>query len=154
MKSSKQRRTEIKAERAARAAEKATVHAAQKRREREEMLEGKGLPPGAAPCNPALLAPYNSYGIPRFVERGYYVDIPFHCRDCGKEEVWRATQQKWWYEVAGGYVYSGASRCRSCRRVERERRTEARRVHLEGLAAREKGRQSGQPSGKTSTNNR
>ena len=79
------------------------------------------LPPKdtTAPCNPELLAPYNSYGAPRFVYRGYYVDEPFKCASCGEEGVWRATQQKWWYEVAKGHV--------------EERRDEARRVHLEGV---------------------
>lgn len=84
--------------------------------------------------NEGALARYNSYGAPQFVYRGYYVDAPFRCKDCGKEEVWTATQQKWWYEIAKGYVYSTATRCRSCRRKEQARRKEARRVHLEGLS--------------------
>ena len=54
------------------------------------------------PVNGALLAPNNSYGAPDFVYRGYYVDRPFRCRDCGKGEVWTGTQQKWWYEVRRG----------------------------------------------------
>jgi hypothetical protein len=101
-----------------------------------------GAPPGAeiAPCNPSLLAPYNSYGCPKFVERGYYVDSPFKCVDCGIDEIWRATQQKWWYEVAKGQVWTQAKRCRNCRRKERERSAESRRVHLEGVAAKKKKR--------------
>jgi hypothetical protein len=87
-----------------------------------------------APCNPALLAAYNSYGNPDFVERGYYVDEPFTCVGCGKSEIWRATQQKWWYEVAKGNVESIARRCRSCRRAQREASAASRKVHLEGLA--------------------
>ena len=87
-----------------------------------------------APCNPALLAPYNSYGQPDFVARGYYVDVAFDCANCGTHQVWRATQQKWWYEVAKGNVESRAKLCRDCRRLERARRVEARRIHLEGLA--------------------
>ncbi|WLD14561.1 zinc-ribbon domain containing protein [Planctellipticum variicoloris] len=58
------------------------------------------------------------------VERGYYLDQPFTCVDCGKDEVWTATQQKWWYEVAKGDVFTTARRCRICRRRDRERRTE------------------------------
>lgn len=73
-------------------------------------------------------------GTPEFVARGFYTDRPFECIDCGKAEVWTAAQQKWWYEVAKGEVHSTARRCRGCRRRERERRAEARRVHLEGLA--------------------
>ena len=85
------------------------------------------------PVNESLLATFNSYGAPDFVTRGYYVDMPFRCKDCGKEEVWTGTQQKWWYEVARGYAHSTAVRCRACRSVERARRDEARRVHLAGL---------------------
>ncbi len=91
-----------------------------------------------APVNEALLGSYNSYGVPKFVERGFYVAVPFRCAACGTEEIWTATQQKWWYEVAKGYVYSTAKLCRPCRRKERERRDGARRVHLEGLVNKQK----------------
>lgn len=85
------------------------------------------------PVNENLLAPNNSYGAPDFVRRGYYIDLPFRCEDCGKEEMWTGAQQKWWYEVAKGFVYSSAVRCRGCRRKKRERRDQARRIHLQGL---------------------
>ncbi len=124
MKSGKQRRQAIKAARA--------------QRRRRECAQRDGGAVGRAPCNPVNLAPYNSYGTPAFVERGYYSDLPFRCIDCGTEEIWRATQQKWWYEVAKGSVESSANRCRACRRRERERRAEARRVHLEGLAQKQR----------------
>jgi len=87
------------------------------------------------------MAPNNSYGAPDFVRRGYYLDRPFRCAGCGREEIWTAAQQKWWYEVAKGYLYSGAKLCRPCRRREQARRSEARRVHLEGLTR--KGRKKG-----------
>lgn len=124
MKSNKQRRAEIVEKRRARAATALTLKGD------EASVE---LTAGTAPCNPALLAPFNSYGYPPFVSRGYYTDALFTCHDCGKQEVWRATQQKWWYEVAKGNVETRAKRCNNCRRIERERRNEARRVHLEGL---------------------
>ncbi|HUM95985.1 MAG TPA: zinc-ribbon domain containing protein, partial [Candidatus Competibacter sp.] len=54
---------------------------------------------------------------------------------CGKEEIWTAAQQRWWYEEAHGDVWTVAVRCRPCRQQERIRKTEARRIHLEGLAA-------------------
>ena len=128
MKSNKQRRGEIVAHRRARAEKlRAATHAHDPR-----ALESAGE--GTATCNPDRLAYYNSYGVPPFVARGYYVDAAFQCAVCKKQEVWRATQQKWWYEVAGGNVESRAKLCRSCRRKERERRDEARRVHLEGVA--------------------
>lgn len=91
------------------------------------------LPSGAIPCNPSLLAPNNSYGT-AYTLRGYYIDTPFSCIDCGKNEIWTAGQQKWWYGTAKGEVNTSAIRCRECRRKERNRKEEARREHLEGLA--------------------
>ncbi|HET9663297.1 MAG TPA: zinc-ribbon domain containing protein [Burkholderiales bacterium] len=96
-------------------------------------------PPGLVRVNVEALAPYNSYGTPSFVARGYYEDIPFTCSNCGAAQIWRAAQQKWWYEVAKGNVESTAKLCRACRRREQARREEARRVHREGLA-RKRGR--------------
>ena len=131
MKSGKQRRAEIHAKRKQKAAKRQVVNAETDRRLRPVL---------GPPVNESLLAPYNSYGAPDFVSRGYYIDRPFRCVGCGKEEVWTGTQQKWWYEVAKGFAYSSAIRCRLCRRKERQRRDEARRVHLAGLErkAREK----------------
>jgi hypothetical protein len=71
----------------------------------------------------------NSYEIPP----DYYTDIDFTCVDCGSKETWLAEQQKWWYEEAGGYYFSTAIRCRSCRKAEKERKAEVRRIHLEGI---------------------
>ena len=124
MKSGKQRRVEIKAKR------KHKVAKIQLRNSQQEQQLRPVLGPAV---NEALLAPNNSYGAPDFVYRGYYVDRPFRCVDCGKEEVWTGTQQKWWYEVAKGFVYTTAVRCRLCRRKKREQSDESRRVHLEGL---------------------
>ena len=125
MTSGKQRREDIKARRGARAAQRDKLEEAA----RWKQLEARGVL-----VNPAALAPNNSYGAPAFVYRGYYVDVPFRCKDCGKDEIWTATQQKWWYEVAKGFAYSIATRCRACRRKEQGRRTESRRTHLEGVA--------------------
>ena len=104
------------------------LEAAAKKREAKFIALGDR----AAAVNPQALAPYNSYGVPLFVERGYYEDLQFACSTCGKEEVWRATQQKWWYEVAKGYPYSSAVRCRSCRKVEQARRDAARQASAAG----------------------
>ena len=103
------------------------------RRARREAQRTTTTPPGLVRVNVEALAPYNSYGAPRFVSRGYYEDVAFTCSGCGSKESWRAAQQKWWYEVAKGYVYSGAKLCRACRSREQARRAEARRTHLEGL---------------------
>jgi len=125
MQSGRQRRKDIKARR--------------KQRDAKEQILARG--PQHTPrllrtasVNEALLAPYKSYGAPTFVMRGYYEDLPYRCQGCGKEEIWTASQQKWWYEVAKGYVYSTAKLCRLCRKKEQARRSEARRVHLEGIA--------------------
>ena len=124
MTSGKQRREEIKARRVARSARRAALEKAA----RLKQLEARGVL-----VNAAALAPNNSYGAPVFVDRGYYVDVPFRCKDCGKDEIWTATQQKWWYEVAKGFVYSTAIRCRACRRKVQAQRGESRRAHLEGV---------------------
>jgi Probable zinc-ribbon domain len=125
MKSGKQRRAELKT----------------KRKQREEKQQSLTTGPqptprllGTAPVNENLLAPYKSYGAPDYVMRGYYQDFPFRCQGCGKEETWTAAQQKWWYEVSKGYVFSSAKLCRACRKKEQARRAEAKRVHLEGVA--------------------
>ena len=44
-----------------------------------------------------------------------YFDIAFRCRDCGKEEIWTAEQQKWYFEEAKGSLYATAVRCHECR---------------------------------------
>ena len=87
-------------------------------------------PPGAVPADPAELSHNNTYDLlPRF-----YVDKAVVCCECGKEEVWTAVQQKWWYEVVKGNINSKAVLCRSCREAKRTTKAEARRVHLEGVA--------------------
>ncbi|WP_343224876.1 zinc-ribbon domain containing protein [Luteolibacter luteus] len=59
--------------------------------------------------------------------------MPFTCKDCGKQEVWTAGQQKWWHEQMGGDVETTAVRCRNCRAKERARKAEVNRVREEGL---------------------
>jgi len=98
-------------------------------RERQQLRSS-----GPVPVHPERLAPDGSYSTPDFVRRGTYVDLPFTCEDCGAQQVWRASQQQWWYEVAKGGVWTTATRCRSCRARERRRRDAAREVHLQGIA--------------------
>lgn len=72
-------------------------------------------PAGRIQADLTKQAPHNSYGgVPLF-----YEDMPFSCVDCGKEDVWTAKQQQWWYEVAKGPIYSHAVRCRACRAKRR-----------------------------------
>jgi len=88
------------------------------------------LPRGAVPADPAQLAHNNTYDpLPRF-----YVDKAITCRACGKEEVWPADRQKWWYEVAKGNINTRAVLCRACRNKEKDRKTEIRKAHLDGIA--------------------
>jgi hypothetical protein len=71
-----------------------------------------GAHPSAMPADRSRLDHINTYGaLPE-----YYVDKPFKCRDCGKEEIWRAKDQKWYYEEAKGHIDATAVRCRACRK--------------------------------------
>ena len=103
MKSNKQRRQEIKAQRLRRKVQQARA------------LNARPVdrPIRTVEVTPASLWPTHSYGIPDFVQRGYYQDQPFRCRDCGVEEIWTAAQQQWWYEEAQGDVWTMAVRCRA-----------------------------------------
>ncbi len=130
MSTNRQRREEIPIRRAGK---RAAIRAEDERRQakkRAAELRGKVL------VNPVNLRPTNSYGTPDFVTRGYYIDMPFNCKACGKAQVWSATQQKWWYESAKGDVWTVAVRCRPCRIRERERKAAARMPRREGLAGR------------------
>jgi len=88
--------------------------------------------------DPSRLNKGNSYSLaPLFCayenESHYYKDIIFSCRDCGKECLWTAENQKWWYEEIQGSINTIATRCLACRIKERERKTEARRASKEGM---------------------
>ena len=74
--------------------------------------------PAALPADLAKLDHINTYGVlPEF-----YVDRPFRCRDCGQEEIWRAADQKWYYEEAKGHMDAGAVCCHACRRARKSNR--------------------------------
>ena len=135
-KSNKQRAAELKAKRAAR-----TVKLA--KRETADALaykEAIGPPLGSVPVSRDKLNfedyyfGYNGelFPQPSFLARGYYLDKPFVCKSCGKDEVWTATQQKWWYEIAKGSAVTTARFCRPCRRKERERAADHKKRSDEG----------------------
>jgi hypothetical protein len=90
----------------------------------QEIKRRAGYPSDAVEADLTQQVPNHSYsGKPL-----YYRDVEFDCADCGRHEVWTATQQKWWYEVAKGSLYTTAKRCRACRAVVRaakERQREA-----------------------------
>jgi len=55
----------------------------------------------------------NTYGpLPE-----YYVDQPFTCRHCDRRQIWRARDQKWYYEVAKGHIDARAVACLACRKA-------------------------------------
>lgn len=67
--------------------------------------------PSALPADHSKLDHINTYGwLPEF-----YIDKPFLCRDCGKEEIWKAADQKWYYEEAKAHMDATAVRCHACR---------------------------------------
>ena len=82
-----------------------------KRDDPQEVKRRAGYPSDAVAADLTQQVPNNSYSGPRL----FYRDMEFDCADCGRHEVWTATQQKWWYEVAKGSLYTTAKRCRACR---------------------------------------
>lgn len=71
--------------------------------------------PSAITADASNLDHINTYGgLPEF-----YIDKPFRCRDCGKEEIWKAADQKWYYEEAKGHMDATAVRCHECRKVRK-----------------------------------
>lgn len=76
--------------------------------------------PSAVAADPRALAHINTYGtLPR-----YYLDRPFTCRTCSKREIWRAVDQKWYYETAKGHIDAKAVKCHACRMSAREARVD------------------------------
>jgi hypothetical protein len=73
--------------------------------------------PAALRADPAKLEHINTYGqLPE-----YYIDRPFRCRDCGKEEIWKAADQKWYYEEAKAHMDATAVRCHACRQARKRK---------------------------------
>lgn len=71
--------------------------------------------PSAVPADHDKLTHINTYGsLP-----DYYIDRPFVCRRCGKREIWRARDQKWYYEEAKGHIDAVAVECHDCRRARK-----------------------------------
>jgi hypothetical protein len=91
------------------------------------------IPEDALPAVLELQNPQGTWSPPLF-----YRDMGFHCKDCGRHEVWSATQQRWYYELAKGPVQAHATRCRACRKKHREetlRQREMLRLHREKKTA-------------------
>ncbi len=77
--------------------------------------------PSAIPADPSKLDHINTYGsLPE-----YYIDQAFICRLCGKREIWRARDQKWYYEEAKGHIDAIAVECHDCRKVKKQNKQES-----------------------------
>lgn len=133
MKSGKQRRNELKAKKQSREIKHIERKKAALEVDRQTTLASKKAD-GQPIVDLNALAPNNTYDVPDFVKLGYYLDLPFNCAGCNSPEIWKAAQQKWWYEEAKGGLWTTAKFCRTCRYRERTRRAESRRIHLEGIA--------------------
>lgn len=73
--------------------------------------------PSAVPADQGRLDHINTYGaLPE-----YYIDRPFICRVCGKREIWKARDQKWYYEEAKGHVDAVAVECHACRKSGKQK---------------------------------
>jgi hypothetical protein len=104
---------------------------AQKQRRQQRL---KDLQKGdVAPLDLSGLDAWKASKLLRRFPEGVYRDAPFRCHECGALEIWKAWQQKWWYETMRGDADSTAIHCRACRIRAREQRREARRVSEEGM---------------------
>jgi hypothetical protein len=71
--------------------------------------------PSAVAADHSRLDHVNTYGsLPE-----YYIDQPFICRNCGKREIWKARDQKWYYEEAKGHIDAFAVECHACRKAKK-----------------------------------
>ena len=72
--------------------------------------------PSAIQADRNKLTHINTYGsLPE-----YYIDQPFICRNCGKREIWKAKDQKWYYEEAKGHIDAKAVECHECRKKKNQ----------------------------------
>ncbi|QDV50875.1 hypothetical protein Enr17x_29200 [Gimesia fumaroli] len=88
-------------------------------REAERILKQRPIKqkdhPSAVAANHKKLSHINTYGdLPNF-----YLDQPFTCRQCGKREIWKAKDQKWYYEEAKGHIDARAVECHACRKAKK-----------------------------------
>jgi hypothetical protein len=73
--------------------------------------------PSTLAADPSKLNHINTYGsLPEF-----YLDRPFACRRCGKREIWKAKDQKRYYEEAKGHTDAVAVECHACRKAKKQR---------------------------------
>ncbi len=85
------------------------------------------------PVESAGLDEWSAWKLSMRFPDGFYTDHPFACKDCGKKQVWKAWQQKRWFEQQQGDPDSTAVRCRECRVSARLRKAQARSLSEAGL---------------------
>lgn len=68
----------------------------------------------------ALLADPTKQTFVDFVPYYGYFDLPFVCDTCGKDFVFPALEQRYWYENLKFWVQSKPKNCADCRRKKRE----------------------------------
>ena len=72
--------------------------------------------PSVVKADRSKLSHINTYGtLPDF-----YLDQPFTCRKCGKREIWKAKDQKWYYEETKGHIDAVAVECHACRAAKNQ----------------------------------
>jgi len=75
--------------------------------------------PSALMADHSKLSHINTYG--RLPDS--YLDRPFTCRKCGKREIWKAKDQKRYYEEAKGHIEAVAVECHDCRQCKKQGRS-------------------------------
>ena len=83
----------------------------EEKKKKKNNAQPQGMPVDAGVADPMKQVPNGSFDPPPV----WYVDKDFDCVDCGKEETWTGSQQKWYYEEAKGTLYATAKRCHECR---------------------------------------
>lgn len=58
-----------------------------------------------------------------FSRTDYYMDSTRICMQCGKEFLFSAREQQYWYEILHFNMYSQAIRCKECRKQARTKRS-------------------------------
>jgi hypothetical protein len=86
------------------------------------------IPLDAIEADPSQMNLGNTYSRPP----EYYLDYVYKCCGCGKKSIWTAEQQKWWYEVAKGFIHSVAIRCDECRLKIKNKKL-AQKKHMEEM---------------------
>lgn len=69
---------------------------------------------GAVKADRSKLGHNSFLNIPYF-----YSDRPFRCRLCGKRQIWKARDQKWYYEEIKGHIEARAVHCYDCRMMRK-----------------------------------